>query len=88
LTLAPHRASGPIASKVQAERAKPFSQSDRRGLPKAKVRLGATVPPNGTQVEPRVVSDLPGRIPPIREELAIWRAFLSEEIDAIIRDDE
>lgn len=84
---APHRVSDLIASKVQGEHAKPFSQSDRRVLSKAKARRGEDIHLNSVGVNPLVVSDLPGRIPAIREELAIWRAFLSDEIDAIIRDD-
>ena len=34
-----------------------------------------------------VVTDLPKRLPLTRDELAIWRAFLSNEIDAIMRDE-
>ena len=85
MSLASRRASGSIASKVQAERAKSFGPSDRRGLPKAKVRRAAAPPPHA---DPNVVTDLPERIPLIREQLAIWRAFLSAEIDAIMRDNE
>ena len=33
-----------------------------------------------------VAADLPNCLPVMREEFAIWRAFLSEEIDAIMRD--
>jgi hypothetical protein len=32
-----------------------------------------------------ILTDLPRRVPTMREELAIWRAFLSTEIDAIMR---
>ena len=85
---APHCVSGPIASKVQGERANPFSQSDRRVLSKAKARRGEDIKLNSVGVDPLIVSDLPSRIPAIREELAIWRAFLSDEIDAIMRGDE
>ena len=33
----------------------------------------------------RVVSDLPYRVPPLRDELALWRAFLSDEIEVILK---
>jgi hypothetical protein len=32
-----------------------------------------------------VLTDLPRRVPTMRDEVAIWRAFLSTEIDAIMR---
>jgi hypothetical protein len=31
------------------------------------------------------MTNLPKRVPAMRDELAIWRAFLSNEIDAIMR---
>jgi hypothetical protein len=31
--------------------------------------------------------NLPKALPPSREELALWRAFLSDEIEAILRDE-
>ena len=31
------------------------------------------------------MTDLPRRVPTMRDEVAIWRAFLSTEIDAIMR---
>jgi hypothetical protein len=31
-----------------------------------------------------VVVNLPNRLPTMREEMALWRAFLSNEIDAIM----
>jgi hypothetical protein len=34
-----------------------------------------------------VSTNLPEALPPMREELALWRAFLSDEIEAILRDD-
>jgi len=34
-----------------------------------------------------IISDLPERLPVTKAELAIWRAFLSEEIDAILYSD-
>jgi hypothetical protein len=36
---------------------------------------------------PVVLTDLPKRLPTMRDEIAIWRAFLSTEIDAIMRDE-
>jgi hypothetical protein len=39
-----------------------------------------------SEADTNVVVDLPNRLPPLREELAVWRAFLSAEIDAILRD--
>lgn len=40
------------------------------------------------QADRTVSTELPRRLPAMQGELAIWRAFLSNEIDAIIRDDE
>ena len=34
---------------------------------------------------PLVMTDMSKRLPAMRDELAIWRAFLSSEIDAIMR---
>jgi hypothetical protein len=34
------------------------------------------------------MTDMPKRLPAMRDELAIWRAFLSTEIDAIMGDEE
>jgi hypothetical protein len=34
-----------------------------------------------------IQSDLPAKLCPTKAELALWRAFLAEEIDAILRDD-
>jgi hypothetical protein len=34
-----------------------------------------------------IKSNLPEHLPPLREEIALWRAFLSEEIEAILRDE-
>lgn len=46
------------------------------------------VPPAANATSRTVATDLPSRLTVMREELAIWRAFLSEEIAAIMRDDE
>ena len=35
-----------------------------------------------------VLTNLPQHIPVTREELAIWRAFLAAEIDAILRNEQ
>jgi hypothetical protein len=35
--------------------------------------------------EPTVTVDLPRRIPPIKNELSLWRAFLADEIEAILQ---
>jgi hypothetical protein len=35
-----------------------------------------------------VRTNLPSSLPPCKSELALWRAFLAEEIDAILRDEE
>jgi hypothetical protein len=35
-----------------------------------------------------VVCGLPAKLSPAKAELALWRAFLAEEIDAILRDGE
>ena len=48
-------------------------------------RLSPVIAPAGKIVEPVVVNDLPKGLAVTREELAIWRAFLADEIDAILR---
>lgn len=42
----------------------------------------------GTPVTPdrKIISDLPATLSPTNAELALLRAFLAEEIDAILRD--
>ena len=40
------------------------------------------------EIEAAIHSDLPAKLSPTKAELAIWRAFLAEEIDAILRDGE
>jgi hypothetical protein len=35
--------------------------------------------------EPMVTVDLPRRIPPVKNELSLWRAFLADEIEAILQ---
>lgn len=39
------------------------------------------------QVDQIVLTNLPQHIPVVRDELAIWRAFLAAEIDAILHDE-
>jgi hypothetical protein len=34
----------------------------------------------------RLTTDIPDRLRPVSGELSIWRAFLAEEIEAILRD--
>jgi hypothetical protein len=40
------------------------------------------------EIEAAIQSDLPAKMSPTKAELALWRAFLAEEIDAILRDGE
>jgi hypothetical protein len=40
------------------------------------------------EIQIRVVTNLPPVLPNLKEELAIWRAFLADEIDKILYDDE
>jgi len=40
------------------------------------------------ETEAAIQSDLPAKLSPTKAELAIWRVFLAEEIDAILRDGE
>jgi hypothetical protein len=37
-------------------------------------------------VETPVTTELPQRLPVMKAEMAIWRAFLADEIEAILRD--
>jgi len=38
--------------------------------------------------EQAVVCDLPSNLSPTKAEVSLWRAFLADEIDAILRDGE
>jgi hypothetical protein len=40
------------------------------------------------ETEAAIQSDLPAKLSPTKAELAIWHAFLADEIDAILRDGE
>jgi hypothetical protein len=82
-------AIGPIASKVLVKRATSFSEnSEGRPVPSGEPRLVASGKPRGALLDLAVLTNLPNRLPPSRDEIAIWRAFLSEEIAAIMRDNE
>jgi hypothetical protein len=50
-----------------------------------KRRSNASVVASHT-AELEVTADLPRRLPLMKSELAIWRAFLADEIEAILRD--
>ena len=41
-----------------------------------------------SEAEAAIQNDLPAKLSPTKAELAIWRAFLAEEIDAILHDGE
>ena len=66
-----------------------------RNIPRFQVRqsaAGAGVAPRRTRCcsitrhrRGDSLTDLPRRVPTMRDEVAIWRAFLSTEIDAIMR---
>jgi hypothetical protein len=38
--------------------------------------------------EAAIKNDLPAKLPPTKAEIALWRAFLADEIEAILRDGE
>ena len=38
--------------------------------------------------EATIQSDLPAKLSPTKAEIALWRAFLADEIEAILRDGE
>jgi hypothetical protein len=38
--------------------------------------------------EQPVVCDIPAKLSPAKAEIALWRAFLADEIEAILRDGE
>jgi hypothetical protein len=40
------------------------------------------------ETEAAIQSDLPAKLSPTKGELALWRAFLAEEIEAILLDGE
>ncbi len=70
---------------VQPNRDIAVHQPDDRQRRRPRLRL-VGAPGAETRREAEVVSDLPTQLPAMREEIAIWRAFLSEEIDAILRE--
>ena len=49
-------------------------------VPKSRQRL----------IDPEAIiqSDLPSKLSPTKAEVALWRSFLADEIDAILRDGE
>lgn len=40
------------------------------------------------ETETVIQSDLPAKLSPTKAEVALWRAFLADEIEAILRDGE
>jgi hypothetical protein len=82
-------ATGPTTSAVQARPATFVSNEDvGRAPPKGDAVAAASRRPLGASANVTVATNLLKRLPPTRDEIAIWRAFLSDEIDAIMRDDE
>jgi hypothetical protein len=86
VTLPLASATGPRAKEARARCAtSPGSRCDRapqaRVLPLAAPAVAASLDTAGVTI----LTDLPRRVPTMRDEVAIWRAFLSTEIDAIMR---
>ena len=80
-------AIGPRATEARAKWAKsPDLRGGRGGLPRSRGRALAALASHDAPLTPLVMTNLPKRLPAMRDELAIWRAFLSNEIDAILRD--
>jgi len=50
---------------------------------------GGAIQPSRNSIASKqaIFCDLPDKLSPTKAELALWRAFLAEEIDAILRDD-
>lgn len=86
MTLLLASATGPRAKEAQAKCATSFG-SKRRRAPQARVIPFATpaaaAPPDVARIT--ILTDLPKRVPAMRDEIAIWKAFLSDEIDSIMR---
>ena len=52
----------------------------RRSAPKSRKAL--------SEAEAAIKNDLPAKLSPTKAEIALWRAFLADEIEAILRDGE
>jgi len=86
VTLPRASATGPRATEARAKCAtSPDPRGGRAGLPHSRARASAAPVFQDAATRPLVMTDMPKRLPAMRDELAIWRAFLSTEIDAIMR---
>ena len=89
MTLPRASATGLRATEARAKCAtSPDPRRDRVGLPRSPGRALAAPAFRDAAARPRIMTDMPKRLPAMRDELAIWRAFLSTEIDAIMGDEE
>jgi hypothetical protein len=66
-----------------------ISREQRSGGAKAERASRAICAQSSVPASSQIVvsTNLPKALPPLRDELALWRAFLSEEIGAILRDE-
>jgi hypothetical protein len=66
-----------------------ISHDQRRGGAKAEHASRAIGAQSSVQVSSQILvsTNLPRALPPLRDEIALWRAFLSEEIGAILREE-
>ena len=86
MTLPRASATGPRATEARAKCAKsPDLRGGRAGLPRSRGRASAALVSPDVPPRTHVMTNLPKRLSAMRDELAIWRAFLSTEIDAIMR---
>jgi hypothetical protein len=87
VTLPRASATGPTAKEARANCAtSPRHRGGRAGLPRSRARDSVDFVSRDASPSPVVMTELPKRLPAMRDELAIWKAFLSTEIDAIMRD--
>ena len=78
-------------AKLERENEQGLRANDGADRPSRKSRAYRGTAPEATRrkrIPPFVIiSDLPERLPVTKAEIAIWRSFLSEEIDAILYSD-
>jgi hypothetical protein len=70
---------------------RPSSKQTKSRLPKTHRReVGGAIQPKSKAIstDQSVACDIPAKLSPTKAEVALWRAFMPDEIDAILRDGE
>jgi len=76
------------ADASKEEPAKVFARSPQRRRGVDHVRCTSSLVGLAAENKPTIVIDMPTRMPPMNSEAALWRAFLADEIEAILKYEE